>query len=73
MKTRAKFKVDEVEVSTDGTPTQIRCSAVVGGSKENEEFFKYTPTGSLSLSFVNDETAKQFEKGKELFVDITLV
>lgn len=42
--------------------------AVYTGSKENEEFFKMTPSGLIDLSIVNDEAIKTFEVGKEYYV-----
>jgi len=43
---------------------------VTDGSKENEEFWKYTPIGALEFTTSNQEAAKQFEVGKEYYIDI---
>ncbi len=72
MKTiRAKFFVGANEANSEGNHN-ITLHAVTSGSEENKEFFKYTPGGSISLSVVNAETAKQFEVGKEMYVDFTI-
>jgi hypothetical protein len=47
---------------------QIELSPVTSGSKENEQFYKYTPGGAVSLSTVNEAAAAYFEPGKEYYV-----
>jgi hypothetical protein len=49
----------------------INLSPVTGGSEENDRFFASTPTGTITLTTVNMEAAKQFENGKEYYVDFT--
>jgi tRNA U54 and U55 pseudouridine synthase Pus10 len=49
----------------------IKLFPVINGSAENETFFKYTPGGELNLAVVNIEAAKQFEVGKEYYIDIS--
>ena len=44
---------------------------VVNGSKENEEFFKYTPYGKLDLGIVNPDAAKEIESGCTYYLDLT--
>jgi hypothetical protein len=68
---RAKFKVTNVGPSQSNDGHRIDLWAVYGGSPENEVFFKYTPSGQISLQIVTDETAKFFEVGKEFYVDFT--
>ncbi len=41
---------------------------VAGGSKENEQYCKYTPGGVCKLSILNEAAARQFEVGKEYYV-----
>lgn len=65
MKVRAKYKC----TSVDGG--NISLSPVVGGSPENDKFFKATPSGSFQMTTVNDAAAKQFEVGKSYYIDIT--
>lgn len=67
MSVRAKFKVTGKTNTTDGA--SIFLSAVTGGSKENEEFFRFSPWGNIDMGTVNPEAAKQFEIGDEFFVD----
>lgn len=43
---------------------------VVSGSKENESFFRWTPSGKLKFTSHNEAA---FEPGKEYYIDITLV
>lgn len=69
MSVRAKFRVDEITHRVG--QTTIRMSPVTGGSSENESFWKYTPSGSIELQCLNDAATKQFEPGKEFFIDFT--
>lgn len=72
---RAKFYVSSVgpgSITSDGETTEgktIVLSPVTSGSKENEEFYKMTPGGSIQLSTINDEAAAQFIPGKEYYVE----
>ncbi len=69
---RAKFKVTAIEPNTGGGDGKsITLFPVTGGSVENESFYKYTPGGSILLSTINEEAAKQFEVGKEFYVDFS--
>jgi hypothetical protein len=45
--------------------------AITRGSPENEEFFKWTPSGWLEFYTVNAAAAEQFEIGEEYYLDIT--
>ena len=40
-------------------------------SEENKAFWDATPTGSLQLGVVNQEAWKQFDLGKEYYLDFT--
>lgn len=66
---RAKFRCDKKEASCDGF--QIRMSAVVYGSPENEEFFKWTPGGQLTLGTINEKAAAELIEGQEYYLDIS--
>jgi hypothetical protein len=68
---RAKFKVDEVANRVEGG--RVRLSAVTSGSKENQEFFKWTPSGTMDMGTINAEAIKQFVPGKEFYIDFTPV
>lgn len=43
-------------------------NAVYGDSEENKQFFKWTPTGQLSLGVYKQDI---FEPGKDYYLDIT--
>lgn len=51
----------------------IKLEAVVDGSEENDRFFRWTPSGQISMHCVNEAANKQFEAGKEYYVDFTPV
>jgi hypothetical protein len=68
---RAKFKVESVTEYAE--QAIIAMTPVVSGSKENQEFYKYTPGGKLDLQVVSKETASVFIPGKEYYVDFTPV
>ncbi len=72
MTVRAKFKVESV-TKFEGNSAKAVLRAVTSGSKENETFFRYTPTASIELQTINPEAAAQFEPGKEMYVDFTPV
>lgn len=69
MAVRAKFKVDRVSQTVNGT--EVDLSPVTCGSPENEQFFKFTPYGSLKMGVVGAEVADQFKPGSVFFVDFT--
>lgn len=69
MSVRCKFKVDSNEIT--GDEAYVKLSAVTSGSEENASFFKYTPSGQLSLGVVNKAAAEQLEVGKEYYIDIS--
>jgi hypothetical protein len=69
MSVRAKFRVQSITQYDNGR--SIKLSPVTSGSKENEQFYKWTPGGSIELSTVNEEAAKQFGIGKEFYIDFT--
>lgn len=70
MSIRAKFKVTSV-TETEGGLKTAKLEAVVGGSPENEAFFKWTPSASIILGTINPAAAEQFTPGKEFYVDFT--
>lgn len=73
MSVRAKFKVDELVPSNDGDQPSgtVRMSPVTNGSSENESFYRYTPSGSLSLSTINAAAFAQFKVGDEWYLDLS--
>jgi hypothetical protein len=66
---RAKFTVFSIAPNGDGV--EIDLIPVVTGSPENEQFYSFTPWGSIKLGTVNASAAEQFEVGKEYYVDFT--
>jgi len=70
MAVRAKF-ICTGKTTTPENGSTITFSAVVNGSDENRSFFKWTPSGSLTLQTVNDAAADQLEQGKEYYIDLT--
>ena len=71
MTVRAKFKVTSVEPITEGGSGTVRLSPVIGGSPENDAFYKYTPSGFIELGTINGVALAQFAEDKEFFVDFT--
>jgi hypothetical protein len=67
---RAKFKVQSVTESEGGLKS-VNLSPVVGGSPENEKFFKWTPGGQIQLGTINPDAAAQFTPGRQFYVDFT--
>lgn len=67
---RAKFVCESVAKTRYGHHT-VRLTPVTGDSEENKKFWKWTPTGSIEFGTINDEAVKQFEPGKEYYVDFT--
>jgi hypothetical protein len=68
MTVRAKFKC--IQVTQTETGIGVKLHAVTDGSKENKEFFKWTPCGVLDMATINDEAAKEFIVGKQYYIDI---
>lgn len=73
MSVRAKFRVDGVykteQPNEDWYTVILR--PVTYGSEENESFYRWTPGGEIGLQLVREDTAQQFEVGKEYYVDFT--
>lgn len=65
MSVRAKFTCER---NDNGVVTM---RPVYQGSEENKTFWSYTPGGQITLSITNPEAIKQFEVGKEYYVDFT--
>jgi hypothetical protein len=67
---RAKFRVTSLTKYEGGT-SEIKLTPVSTGSEENKRFWTYTPSGIITFSCVNEEAVKEFEVGKEYYVDFT--
>ena len=63
---RAKVKCYE---KSEGGLLVLR--PVAEGSAENEQFFKWTPSGEIRLGVMNPAALEQFEVGKEYYADFT--
>lgn len=79
---RAKFRVTSVtrtegwQKDEHGKPKElqtIKLSPVSSSdpNSENAKFWAATPSGQIELGTVNADAAKQFEIGKEYYVDFT--
>lgn len=65
---RAKFKVASVTEQEGGLKTAT-LHPVTTGSPENEQFFKWTPSGQIQLGTINPKAAEKFVPGKQFYVD----
>lgn len=72
MSVRAKFKCVGVDAGYNESKS-IQLEAVIDGSEENKQFFSQTPSGRITIGCVNPAANKQFEVGKEYYVDFTPV
>lgn len=70
MAVRAKFKCTGIDNVSDEAKS-IHLEPVISGSPENAEFFKWTPSGKITIGCVNPRANEQFEVGKEYYVDFT--
>ena len=70
MTVRAKFKVQEL-ITREGGHGSVKLSPVMGGSPENDKFFKWTPGGCIDIGTVNPEALAQFIPGAQFYVDFT--
>ena len=69
MSTICKFKCESVTLNEAWA--SISLVPVTNSNAENKKFFQYTPGGKIDLQIVSLETAKQFEPGKEYFINIS--
>ena len=67
MSVRAKFVCSFVSDNV------IYMNPVYSGSEENKSFFNATPGGQITLNVLNESARKQFEQGKEYYIDFTKV
>lgn len=66
-KVRAKFKVETKTENQSGFVVDMK--PVITGSVENENFYKWTPGGSVMLSTINKAAAEYFAVGREYYID----
>ncbi len=68
-KVRAKFTCESINILKDHA--DIKFQPVTEGSKENEDFYKWTPAGSIHLAVVSKDIAKGFDTDTEYYIDFT--
>lgn len=75
MKTRCKFRCDEVSKTKNWTNDpkkpfifSVKMNAVSGGTEENKSFWAATPGGQIQFSSIVEPS---FEPGKEYYIDIS--
>lgn len=65
---RAKFNVTSITEYGNGGGRQVTLQPIIGGSEENKEFWKYTPSGEIKMHLSNEDAV--FEFG-EYYIDFT--
>jgi hypothetical protein len=50
---------------------KVSLTPVINGSDENKTFYKYTPSGEITLFTVNDAAFAEFRPGKSYYIDFT--
>lgn len=68
MSVRAKMRCNENSEVEGQDGSRVVLHPVVGGSEENEAYFRYTPGGECRLEILNKSASSQFEVGKEYYV-----
>ena len=75
MSVGAKFTVASVTDYNTGTSgdtlRQVKLNAVTRGDGDPEDFWKYTPAGTLDITISYPDTAEQFVPGKSFYIDFT--
>ena len=69
MSVRAKFFVQQVSRTAQKTG-EVQLNVVCRG-EDNKEWAAYTPSGSITMTILNESAFGQFEPGDEYFVDFT--
>lgn len=67
--TRAMFRVVAKTEYTDGY--EVKLQPVMGDTPEEKAFWKYTPSGELTMRLVKEETAERFKVGQVFYLDFT--
>lgn len=73
MQVRAKFRCNSVEYF-EGASRKVRLSPVYPGADATEEdraFWKYTPSGELTMQIDNPPASEMFVPGASYYVDFT--
>lgn len=69
MSTRAKFKV--TNVAEHGDIISVELNAVTEKDSDNEDFYKYTPAGSVLMHISNPAVFDFFKLGKSYYLDFS--
>jgi hypothetical protein len=64
----AKFFVQTITEHAHAKGQKQIVMAPVSRGEENKEWSKYTPSGRIEMSILNEAAAEQFELGKEYLV-----
>lgn len=67
---RCKFRLTEI-TRTAHNGASLKFHPVTSGSDENKSFFKYTPSGELCFTTVNENVLERVKLGAEYYLDIT--
>lgn len=70
MSVRAKFKCQS-KTEHGNESVSIRLEPVIGGSPENDSFYRWTPGGYVQIDCMNPKASEEFEVGAEYYVDFT--
>lgn len=72
---RAKFKVDSVLVTEFAETLKMSpvCPKSFGenGAHEDNDFHRYSPSGSLEIFITNENLFGKFKPGKKYYMDFT--
>ena len=66
-----KFQVDSVTPSEDASSRTLKMSACVSGSEDNDQWSKWTPSGSFEIEVTNENAFPMLDdmvQGKEYFL-----
>ena len=66
MSVKAKFECFNIEEFDESKTVYLQ--AVIGGSDENKEWSKWTPSGNISMNISNPAAYDKFVVGKEYYV-----
>ena len=72
MNIRAKFVCETVLKDSSNETVKLR-AVTCDGSKDNESWSKWTPSGELTMSVSNPAAHGAFVPGKSYFIDISPV
>jgi hypothetical protein len=72
MSVKAKFQVQTItRNSWNPDAAAVRLNAVTTGSKENETWAKYTPSGTIEMYIENPDAIQEFALGKSFYLEFT--